>query len=275
MPYYKEHAPPAALSPFVECFWELKGSVGSGDKKQQVLVPGGRAEIIFSNTPFYWYGDNKDAEPAVVKEWFLLGPRTTVNYAGMQQDYYCVGVRLTIGSLQLFTHVAANVFANGITPLVDIVEASCVPNIANRMKQGDSEQLLASISNWLTKRLLPAGPEWYQMRDFLSNLLVQTEKLPDIKSIAEQSGWNYKKAERVFLKYVGLSPRALVRMMRFRQALEKIKSNPGSLTEAAYQFGFYDQSHFIREFHHYAGSNPSSFYKDIPDIAALLYKLRD
>lgn len=273
MAEYKEHTPPEPLSAYVECFWELKGEVRPGENVQQVLVPGGRAEIFFTTTPFYWYGNNKDAEPKLVADAFLLGPRKAVNYAAMLQNYECFGARLKAGCLQLFTRIPASIHSNNVTSLAEVFGPLNFPQVGKMSGSGDAEQIIVHVSDWLEKQLEPPPEDWCQLQQFLIQLSDQVAGGPDIKELAAGFGWNYKKAERVFLKHVGLSPQTVLRLFRFRHAIEQIKSNPGSLTDAAHQFGFYDQSHFIREFHQYAGSNPSSFYKNIPEIAALLYKL--
>lgn len=272
---YKEYQPSAAMGKFVECYWELNGTIKNNEMLQEVLVPGGRAEIIFTNAPFFWYGTNKTSKPEIFFDSFLLGPRKAANYMGLNKDYCCVGVRLRIGCLQLFTGMSANIHANNITPLSSVFITSHIPPAKMLVHFGEMEKSVQCIELWLNEMLQPPPAEWYKMQHFLADLSLQGDEVSTIKDLSLRYGWNYKKTERIFLKYTGLSPRTLLRLLRFRYALETMKSNPGSLTHAAHRFGFYDQSHFIREFHNYAGSNPSSFYKNIPEIAALLYKLSD
>jgi AraC-like DNA-binding protein len=65
-----------------------------------------------------------------------------------------------------------------------------------------------------------------------------------------------------FKKYVGLSPKYYQRILRFNDILQKIHNREKiSWAEVAYNCGYSDQSHFIKEFNHFSGFNPQEFIK--------------
>lgn len=72
---------------------------------------------------------------------------------------------------------------------------------------------------------------------------------------------------RHFKQYVGQSPKEYLKVVRFRKALRALqqKSYP-SLTHLAHDLGYYDQSHFIRDFTLFADYNPGL----IPKIATVI-----
>jgi len=70
-----------------------------------------------------------------------------------------------------------------------------------------------------------------------------------------------RELERKFKKNVGLSPKQIARIYHFQSVLH-LKNKSGSLTELAHTAGYYDQSHFIKEFRDIAGINPHSFFKE-------------
>lgn len=49
--------------------------------------------------------------------------------------------------------------------------------------------------------------------------------------------------------------------MRFNQTLQHINKNPLHLnwSRIAYHFGYYDQTHFIKEFKHFYGKTPANY----------------
>jgi AraC-like DNA-binding protein len=75
-----------------------------------------------------------------------------------------------------------------------------------------------------------------------------------------------KTLERAFLNYHGMQPKMYMRIIRFnfiRNVLERcIKTN---LTELAHQLGYFDQSHFIREFKQFSGYTPTQYLKIIEE----------
>jgi len=65
-----------------------------------------------------------------------------------------------------------------------------------------------------------------------------------------------------FKKYAGLTPKVLHRIFRFNALLAGIhKKDILSWAQIADEFGYTDQSHFIKEFKEFSGFNPSEFLK--------------
>ncbi|MEM7552044.1 MAG: AraC family transcriptional regulator [Bacteroidota bacterium] len=63
-----------------------------------------------------------------------------------------------------------------------------------------------------------------------------------------------------FKKYAGLTPKYYQRILRFNEIFQQMKTEQSvSWAQIAYQCGFSDQSHFIKEFKHFSGFNPEKF----------------
>lgn len=64
--------------------------------------------------------------------------------------------------------------------------------------------------------------------------------------------------ERHFAREVGITPKELIALTRFRNALRAVE-NRGcrSLTELALEHGYYDHAHLTREFQRFMGAAPS------------------
>jgi AraC-like DNA-binding protein len=66
--------------------------------------------------------------------------------------------------------------------------------------------------------------------------------------------------EKRFREAVGTSPKKFASIVRFKNLLQD-RNPASSLVELAYEAGFYDQSHFIREFRNFTGDTPESYFK--------------
>jgi AraC-like DNA-binding protein len=60
------------------------------------------------------------------------------------------------------------------------------------------------------------------------------------------------------LANIGISPAAFTSVIRFNKSLELVLNTTQSLTAIAYDCGYYDQAHFIKEFKKFTDITPSA-----------------
>jgi transcriptional regulator GlxA family with amidase domain len=81
-----------------------------------------------------------------------------------------------------------------------------------------------------------------------------------IAAVARSLGLSERQLERRFLLRVGITPKRFATLRRFERAVALAKTAP-SLTSAALAAGYYDQSHFIRDFRRFTGTTPSDLLR--------------
>lgn len=68
--------------------------------------------------------------------------------------------------------------------------------------------------------------------------------------------------QRLFKRYIGVSPKAYIRLIRVRSVKDKIASNDFvNFTHLALDSGYFDQSHFIRDFKRLMENTPTEYYQ--------------
>lgn len=98
-------------------------------------------------------------------------------------------------------------------------------------------------------------------------LIHQQEGDITIKQINQTLNCSEKKVIRTFKSYFNLSPKAYLRIIKFRKALRQIHFAPfKKLTQVAYESGYYDQSHFIKEFQFFTEKSPSQLQKSLQNV---------
>lgn len=76
-----------------------------------------------------------------------------------------------------------------------------------------------------------------------------------------------KTLERKFSKYLGKTTKQVIKLIRFQEILQDLGRNKNvSLTECALRNGYFDQSHFIKDFKTYSGYTPKDFLVRYPDF---------
>lgn len=81
-----------------------------------------------------------------------------------------------------------------------------------------------------------------------------------ISELASVACLGKKQFERLFRAGVGMNPKEYARIVRFQKSLKLMQCQAGNVSQAqiAYQGGYADQSHFIREFRKLSGYTPLS-----------------
>jgi AraC-like DNA-binding protein len=78
-----------------------------------------------------------------------------------------------------------------------------------------------------------------------------------IGKLAEKTGISNRQLSRRFNDNVGLSPKEFARITKFIHSLSWLKKFPAhSLTEIAYESGYYDQAHYIHDCREFSGYAP-------------------
>jgi AraC-like DNA-binding protein len=98
-----------------------------------------------------------------------------------------------------------------------------------------------------------------------------------VGAVASALGVGERRLQRAFDRSVGVSPRMLSRVLRFRRVLreiERARFDPGRLgwTALAFAAGYADQPHFIREFKALAGLTPTRYAAERRTVGFLQYE---
>jgi AraC-like DNA-binding protein len=84
----------------------------------------------------------------------------------------------------------------------------------------------------------------------------------NIKTAAAHLNISCRQLERKVLETIGATPKEFSKVIRFQKALAiKQFSNDLDCTSLAYKCGYYDQSHFIKEFKSITGLTPQNYFQ--------------
>jgi AraC-like DNA-binding protein len=81
-----------------------------------------------------------------------------------------------------------------------------------------------------------------------------------VEDLVDRYGLNKRTLQRLFAKYVGVSPKWVIQRYRLHEAAEQLASG-GSInqTEIALRLGYSDQAHFVRDFKAIVGVSPAAY----------------
>lgn len=91
--------------------------------------------------------------------------------------------------------------------------------------------------------------------------VIDSEQNHTVRELADHYNLSERQFERKFKKYSGFTPKKYLRLVRFGEACNRYEdARQKTLSEIALSCGYYDQSHFIKDFKAFSGYYPSDFY---------------
>lgn len=88
-----------------------------------------------------------------------------------------------------------------------------------------------------------------------------------VKDIAQREVISERQVTRIFNNRVGVNAKTLMKIIRFQNAIKMINTKKtAKLVDIALEAGYYDQSHFIRDFYEFTGLTPSEHAKKTINI---------
>jgi AraC-like DNA-binding protein len=123
---------------------------------------------------------------------------------------------------------------------------------------GASEQV-AVLERFLLDRL-PAADPLVETVDAVVQLIAGDRSLVRVEMVTERTGLAARTLQRLFVCYVGASPKWVIQRYRLQEAAERLaREGTGALSRLAFDLGYADQAHFIRDFRGVIGVTPVEY----------------
>ena len=255
---YAEHAPPDALASVLHCLWTFEDVAPEG--APQRIVPDGRCELIVHLGNPYREAGARAAQPRVL----FAGQLTSPLWLAATGPCSVVAARFHPGAARAFVgfsmrHATDRRLAVEAGGLVETLERE--PSMATRAQ---------ALASWLGERLGHAGQDDTVARAAAARI-ESTRGDVGIEELARECGLGRRQLERRFGDQVGIGPALLATVFRFRRVFDLIEhDSTRPWTDAALAAGYFDQSHFIRDFRRFVGCTPSEFQRTPEGLAQAL-----
>jgi len=232
----------------------LRGDVTALCRRE---LPTELAPVIFNfGAPFRFF-DPADVTRFTEHRSFVTGAFDRYVLVGSTGGYACLQINFTILGARLFIGRPLRELRNRVVALDDVLGADAArltmqlyeaATWAARFDLLDRE-ILARIAS----RRAPASAVVTAWQG-----LVRHAGQRRIGELAHDVGWSHKHLVSQFTEEIGLAPKAVARVLRFGRAAQLLQvTERGRFADVAYACGYYDQAHFTRDFHAFAGVTPS------------------
>lgn len=146
-------------------------------------------------------------------------------------------------------------------PLKEIFGARRLYSLWSKFKKQNSfDEIVKSMEDFLVNEM-----ELNHCDKVIKEAITSIEKelgFISIKSLIDELPMSRNSFEKKFKALVGTTPKQFSNIVRFRNLFGTSESNK-NLTEIGLDAGYYDQSHFIKDFKSFTGKTPSEYYKEL------------
>lgn len=251
----RRYYPSFNLCDLVEQFWLVDWSLQNSRNHTQQNLPDPNFHLVF------------DATSAK-----LLGPVSKVFSYNMANTGKIVAVKFELGALAKLLDFSVAKYTDQQVPASEIFggELEALHHSLFNTVSGtlcdhalsdhplSDHATVEKLENFLAPFAIKASPALARLREQVT--LIQSD--PNILSVEElssQSHTSVRTLQRNFLRYLGLSPKWLIRKYRLHQALSMLENNTTTIAEVAASLHYADQAHFIKDFKDILGVTPNRY----------------
>lgn len=260
MQYYTIQ-PSSQLANLVRCFWVLE----SDGAYTHHSMADGCAEMVFHYNGIFDEIKNGKREESIAAG--LQGPTQHVSRYTIDHGFSMFGVYLFPFAIPQLFSLPATELANQFPDMESLMGVKGKELEEQMMVAEDNMERVKLITSFFENQLSKNRKNEHPVFDAISRI-IQTNGLIRVEALSSQHFISTRQFERKFKEFTGFPPKLFSRLIRFHAALKEYGNKNKSLTNIAFDCGYYDQSHFISDFKEFSGLHPRQYFSGKSEATA-------
>lgn len=256
---YFSVAPSEKLAGLVRCFWVLEMENFSGAPYIHRTMADGCIEMVFHYQGIFDELLSNEQQTTSFSSG-ISGPSQQFRRFSIDQRFGIFGVYLYPFAMAELFGIPALALTNEMIDTGTILGAAGKELEEKMMLAPDNQSRMAIITQFLESKLARRKIKHNGISETIRQI-IRTDGMSNVQRLAEDSFLSMRQFQRNFKEHAGFSPKLFTRIARFQTALRKYPEKESlSLTDIAYDCGYYDQSHFIHDFKEFSGHHPGTYF---------------
>ena len=252
---FKFYKPCKELQPYIRYYWVFK----SNQPLNTLTFPIGCPQIIFhKQTPLY-IPELGTTQPELA----ISGQVNYPSHLYADENVEMIVAVFQPYTLKAFLNLPISLLHNQEVSGYDLENKNLKQLAAQIIDCENTNLCISIIEQWLWSQI---ADTWTSKTVYDINRIAAAIKrlfaMPAISvtELASIACLSKKQFERLYNEMVGANPKEYARIVRFQKSLKLLQhcSKDTNQAQLAYQCGYADQSHFIREFKQFSGHTPLS-----------------
>ncbi len=253
---FRRILPQRILKKYIEYYWISKSKHPVNHSAK--IIQDGSIYILFLFDAEYDIKMNNESFTNISRA-HLIGGRKYNTYFAENGLTNVLGIRFRPGGFYPFLKIPAKEISDSFVNLEQLF-GNIISEIEEKLYEAKSiSDKIRIIESFLLKRISFCLNKPHLPGLTMSNIL-RANNIASVDQLRNETGYSYKRIERIFLREIGFTPKYLNRILRFQRVLRNIQTESfTTFSELAYNNSYFDQSHFIKEFEYFTGLTPQEF----------------
>lgn len=259
--------PDARLRRWIHCYWWVEPTsdelaVRTTPSPPDLLLPDGLSELVFCFAGEFERSAIDTALRARMRRSYLIGGRSKSVLTRSPGGLRLAGVKLDPRALRFLLGTPMNDFRDNTVEFSELSGRVLLDLEEEVGNLRDARRLKEVLDRFFLRRLADDVHDDAAVDRFVETMRATHGSQP-ILAWARQHGVNPRTLERRVIARMGLAPKQLARVERFRHSYQCWTARGAALPgRRAHLEGYYDESHFDREFLHFTGTSPFAYQRD-------------
>lgn len=245
--------PSAILAPFIREYIIIESDLGTDSN----ILPDISMVMAFryKGNVQRMEGELTESLPATV----ISGLRRSRRLMRYSEETSNLLVVFKEGGLTAFSATPAHELFDLTISADNLFSTGTLDGIVQRLSAATTDKTRIGIMDAFLLQHLTASKQDLLI-DKAIQVIQQHNGLIKIKDLALSLHISQDPFEKRFRAQVGSTPKQYASIIRLRKLIDTLPAF-SSLTEAAYEAGYFDQSHFIKDFRLFTGQTPKDFFR--------------
>lgn len=238
-------APCAALRGFIEHFWMVRWDLSGHAPQLRETLPHPNVHLVFERGLTRIFGVH------------------TARFTRVLDGVGCVfGVKFLAGGFRPFLHRPVSTIVDSSLSLHDVFGAVADTLEDDVLACSDETGMIEVATRFLGARLPAPDANTGRAASIVADI-ADDRSATTVEELVRRYGMNKRALQRLFNEYVGVGPKWVINRYRLHEAIEQLnEGRPVDWAALALDLGYFDQSHFIRDFRTLVGRSPAEYAAD-------------
>ncbi|MEP7373236.1 MAG: helix-turn-helix domain-containing protein [Chitinophagaceae bacterium] len=266
-------SPSEELTPFIKhyLFLESRGN----DLKKLRLFSDGNMAIVFSFKSNLIAGSENNGLSELLPKSFLYGQISAFKDVRVLNETSLAIVVFQPSGINQLLGIPAGGVRDTIIP-AEYLFGKREPELYEKLAEAITIREKLKLLNHFFEELVAKKmyPEDAVIKASLQ-LIIKNKGVTSLHQLVKLTGYTERHIERKFIESVGINPRKFGNIIRLQHFLKQLKNEPinRKLTAIAYETGYADQSHLIKEFKKFTGMTPKTYVNKADKLTINFVKL--